>query len=224
MPELLTGLTLDNIPGPHRSQPVYALGEGLKTAQAVFVMIHGRGATAESLLSLSGEIRAPGLAFIAPQASGYTWYPYSFLEPLESNQPHLDSALAAVDSLITQLEDLGKPTQQIFLLGFSQGACLAVEYVRRHPRRYGGLFGLSGGLIGPPGTKFEAAGSLEGTPVFLGCSDQDPHIPAWRVQESGQVFELMQAEVTQRLYPGLGHTVNLDEIKVINTITNQSLA
>lgn len=223
MPERLAELNLENIAGPHRSQPVYMLGEDLGMARGVFLMIHGRGATAGSLLSLSGEIQSPGLSFVAPQAAGHSWYPYSFLEPLERNQPHLDSALAVLDSLVAQLETAVKTTQQIFLLGFSQGACLALEYTRRSPRRYGGVFGLSGGLIGPPGTEFETTGSLAGTPVFLGCSDRDPHIPAWRVKESSQVFENLQAEVTQRLYPGLGHTVNMDEITFINEITRQAL-
>lgn len=156
-------------------------------------MAHGRGATAPSLLSLGAEIPLPELAFVAPQAAGYTWYPYSFLEPLERNQPHLDSALAVLDSLVQQVEKLGKDPRQIFLLGFSQGACLVLEYTRRYPRRYGGVFGLSGGLIGPPGTRFEGDGSLAGTPIFLGCSDHDPHIPASRVRESSQALQAMGA-------------------------------
>lgn len=223
MPDLTAALDLANVPGPHRGQPVFAQGAPLEQARGVFIMAHGRGATAPSLLSLGAEIPLPELAFVAPQAAGYTWYPYSFLEPLERNQPHLDSALAVLDSLVQQVEKLGKDPRQIFLLGFSQGACLVLEYTRRYPRRYGGVFGLSGGLIGPPGTRFEGDGSLAGTPIFLGCSDHDPHIPASRVRESSQALQAMGAQVTEKLYGDLGHAVNADELYHINQITRQAL-
>lgn len=200
------------ITGPHSGQPVLAAGEPLETARAAAVFVHGRGASAASILGLAAEFDAPGVAFLAPQAAGSTWYPNSFLAPLEANQPWLDSALEMVGAVLGRLEAAGFASSRVLLLGFSQGACLALEYAARNARRYGGVVGLSGGLIGPDGTPRDYAGSLDGTPVFLGCSDVDPHIPEARVRHSADVLARLGADVDMRLYPGMGHTVNQDEL------------
>ncbi len=201
-----------------QGQPVLEAGEPLDRARAALVMIHGRGATAESILSLAGELEQPGFAYLAPQAAGNSWYPYSFMSPIANNEPYLSSALAAVGGVLDRLEEAGIPPERIILLGFSQGACLALEFAARHARRYGGVIGLSGGLIGPDGTPRDYPGSLEGTPVFLGCSDVDPHIPKGRVVHSAQVLEELGGDVTARLYPGMGHAVNQDEIDFVRRL------
>jgi predicted esterase len=179
------------------------------------IMMHGRGASAEDILGVAESFRQPGFVYLAPQAAGYTWYPNSFLAPLASNEPWLSSALAVIASLLEQLEGHNIPADRTIILGFSQGACLLLEFVARHARRYGGVAGLSGGLIGPDGTPRDYVGSLEGTPVFLGCSDVDPHIPKARVLESAEVLQHLGGVVTARLYPGMGHTINLDEIRAV---------
>jgi phospholipase/carboxylesterase len=196
----------------HDRQPVLAAGQPLDRAQAALILIHGRGGTAEDILALSDELAHPGFAYLAPQAAGGTWYPYSFMAPLEDNEPYLSSALGTIAALIDDLTRAGCRPEQTMLLGFSQGACLALEFAARQARRYGGLAGLSGGLIGPPGTTWNSTGSLAGTPVFLGCSDRDPHIPRQRVLESADVLRRLGADVTARLYPALGHTINEDEL------------
>jgi len=205
----------DRIKGPHQDQPVLHSGVGLDKAQAAMILIHGRGATAQDILTLTSELEAPDFAFLAPQADGYTWYPYRFLEPVERNEPGISSGLQVIGDLIEQLNDHDIPAEHIFLLGFSQGACLALEYAARHPQRYGGIIGLSGGLIGPQISPEDYSGSLKQTPVFLGCSDVDPHIPRERVEESATIFRKLDGQVTLRLYPGMGHTVNQDEIDII---------
>jgi phospholipase/carboxylesterase len=191
-------------------------GRPLQEAEAAVVMVHGRGATAESILTLAEEVGQPDLAnhlaYIAPQAPGLTWYPYSFLAPFEQNEPHLSSALRTLEEVLAELAAAGIPPERTVLLGFSQGACLSLEFAARHAQPYAGVVALSGGLIGPPGTPREYEGTFNGTPVFLGCSDRDPHVPAERVHESAEVFRRMEARVTERIYPGLGHTVNQDEL------------
>jgi phospholipase/carboxylesterase len=203
---------------PHAGSRPLIAGAPLAEARAAMLMIHGRGANAESILGLAGEFAAPGWAFVAPQASGNTWYPLSFLQPIERNEPFLSSALAAVSRTFEQIVAQGVPAERIVLLGFSQGACLASEWAARNARRLGGVVALSGGLIGPDGTPRDYAGGLEGTPVFLGCSDRDGHIPAARVEESASVFKRLGASVTARLYPNMGHTVNEDEIAWIQEL------
>ena len=203
---------------PHRGQPVLAAGRPLEEAEAAMVMVHGRGAGAEDILSLAGELGRPELVYLAPQAAGYTWYPYSFMAPREQNEPGLSSALEVLGDLVRHLEAHGIPAERTVLLGFSQGACLSLEYAARNARRFGGVVALSGGLIGPPGTPRDYAGSFEGTPVFLGCSDRDPHIPKARVDESAEVFRRMGAEVTERIYPAMGHTVNEDELSFVRDL------
>lgn len=205
----------ETIPAPHRGQAVLRAGAPLEQAKAAVIMVHGRGATAESILSLVEVIDQPGFAYLAPQASDYTWYPHSFLAPIASNEPGITSGLAAMVSLLDYLAANGIAAEQTILLGFSQGACLTLEFAARQARRYGGVAGLSGGLIGPEGTPRHYSGSLAGTPVFLGCSDVDSHIPQTRVKHSAEVLQRLGGQVTMRLYPGMGHQVNQDEIDVI---------
>jgi predicted esterase len=197
---------------------VLAAGRPLGEASAAMILVHGRGGSAEDMLGLGAELRRPELAYLAPQASGHTWYPYSFLAPLEQNEPGLSSGLEVLTDLVAHLEQAGIPAERIVLLGFSQGACLSLEFAARNSRRWGGVVALSGGLIGPPGTPRDYAGSFAGSPVFLGCSDRDPHIPKERVDESAQVFQRMGAAVTERIYPGLGHTVNEDELDFVREL------
>ncbi len=201
--------------GPHQGQPILATGAPLDRARAAMVLIHGRGASAESILTLAGELGHPELAYLAPQAADNTWYPNSFLTPIAGNQPYLTSALATITELLARIAAAGIPPERTLLLGFSQGACLALEFAARNVRRYGGLAGLSGGLIGPDGTPRDYAGSLGGTPVFLGCSDVDFHIPKARVEASADVLRRLGGAVDMRLYPGMGHIVNQDEIDAV---------
>lgn len=202
----------------HERQPLLAAGRPLDRAAAAMVLIHGRGATAQGMLSLAAELDNPDFAYLAPQAAGNTWYPLSFLAPIQRNEPALSSALAAVGQVLDTLSRAGIPPERTLLLGFSQGACLALEFAARNPRHYGGIVALSGGLIGPDGTPRNYDGSLNAVPVFLGCSDVDPHIPKERVIHSGDVFRCLGGEVTVRLYPGLGHTVNDDEIVFVRDL------
>src|SRR3954471_4488364 len=169
---------------PHAGQPVATAGPAPRDADAVLVLLHGRGATAESILSLHTQIALPTVAAIAPQAAGYSWYPHSFLAPIETNQPFLDSALRRIESVVGGLLAQGIGSEKLTILGFSQGACLTSEYIARHPRRYGAVIAFTGGLIRPPGTLRNYTGSLAGTSVFLGTSDPDPHVPFERVQET----------------------------------------
>jgi len=201
--------------GIHQGQSVVAAGRPLAEAKAAMIMIHGRGATAESILTLAAELPHPDMAYLAPQAAGNTWYPYSFLSPIELNEPWLSSALEVISALVATIEEAGIPAGRIIIGGFSQGACLSSEFVARHARRYGGLFAYSGGLIGPDGTPRDYAGSLEETPVFLGCSDVDPHIPLERMQLSTEVLRNLGGRVTERIYRGMGHTINQDEIEAV---------
>jgi len=182
------------------------------------ILVHGRGGSAEDMLGLAAELRRPELAYLAPQAAGHTWYPFSFLAPLEQNEPGLSSGLEVLGDLVAHVKQAGIPAERIVLLGFSQGACLSLEFAARNARRWGGVVALSGGLIGPPGTPRDYAGSFNGTSVFLGCSDRDPHIPKERVDESALVFERMGAAVTERIYPGLGHSVNEDELDFVREL------
>lgn len=209
---------------PHAGAPVLLAGSPLAEARAALIMVHGRGASAEDILDLSNHLAGDGMAFIGPQAAGHTWYPHRFTEPIQRNEPWLSSALALLGHLTGQVEDAGIPSERIGLLGFSQGACLALEFAARNPRRWGGVFGLSGGLIGPPGTIWPDVGSLAGTPMFLGCSDVDAHIPAGRVEESAARLAELGADVTMRLYPGMGHTINRDELDHVQRGVDAMLA
>lgn len=188
------------------------------------VLLHGRGATADGILDLAQALNAPGVAYFAPQASGNTWYPNRFTAPIASNEPGISSAMAMIADLLRAIVESGIPNERIVLLGFSQGGCLALEYAARHARRYGGIVGLSAGLIGPDGTPRDYSGSFDGTPAFLGCSDVDAHIPLARVQESGDVLRRLGADVDVRIYPGMGHTVNADELDAVRGILSNVIA
>jgi predicted esterase len=203
---------------PHRGQPVLHAGVPIADARLVAILLHGRGASAHDILGLSGEFRAQEVAFVAPQASGYTWYPYSFLAPIEHNEPGLSSGLRVISRLLEDLRGQGVPSDRVVLMGFSQGACLALEFAARHARKYAGVAALSGGLIGPPGTPRDYPGGFAGTAVFIGCSDVDAHIPLERVHESTAVFRRMGAAVDERIYAGMGHTVTRDELEAVEAL------
>lgn len=203
---------------PHGYERVVMTGEPLDSAYAAMIMLHGRGATAENIITLAEEFDADGFVFIAPQAAENTWYPYRFLNPIESNEPWITSGLNKISSLMAMVENRNIPSERIYLLGFSQGACLTLEYAARNAKRYGGIFGLSGGLIGPKETPRNYSGLMNSTPVFLGCSDIDPHIPVERVHETADIFNTLDADVTKVIYPGMGHTVNEDELDFINNL------
>ena len=202
---------------PHEGQPVLNAGESLERARAAMILVHGRGASAADIMTIAAEVMFPGVAYLAPQAAGSAWFPYPFTAPLDANEPYLSSALQVLSSLVANVEAT-VPAGRLVLAGFSQGACLALEFAARGARRYGGVVGLSGGLIGPDGTPRDYPGGFERTPVFLGCSDVDPYIRKERVIEAGEVFERMGADVTVRLYPGMAHTVSPDEIEAVRAI------
>lgn len=212
---------------PHANAPLLTAGIPLDDARAALILLHGRGAGAADILALGREIAPDGVALLAPEADGATWYPLSFLAPLEANQPHLDGALAAVDRVVARAEAAGLDRDRIVLGGFSQGACLTLEYLARTGGRWGGVIALSGGLIGtgedeegkPPADKlFDYESDLEGTPVFLGCSDVDPHIPLSRVRRTGLVLGDLGAEVDERIYKSMGHAVNRDELEAARSL------
>ena len=203
---------------PHAGQPVLRAGSPAADARLVAIMIHGRGASAENILQLAREFHAADIAYLAPQASGSTWYPYSFLSPIEQNEPGISSGLRVIERLIDDVTRQGIQPERIVLMGFSQGACLSLEFAARHPRQYAAIAGFSGGVIGPPGTPRDYAGTFDRTPVFLGCSDVDPHIPLERVHETAAVFRRMGASVDERIYPGMGHTVANDELEAVDAL------
>ena len=197
---------------PHQGQPITTAGESLANASAAMILLHGRGGNAADILTLVDHIGMAGFAYLAPQAAQYSWYPQSFLVTLDQNEPHLSSALQIIAELVDRILDAGIPTENIVIGGFSQGACLTSEFAARNPKRYGGLIVLSGGLIGPPNAARTYTGSFSNTPVFLGCSNVDAHIPEERVHETAQIFDSMGARVVKRIYPDMGHTVIGDEI------------
>jgi phospholipase/carboxylesterase len=181
--------------------------------KSVVILLHGRGGSADDILGLREAFAVPGVEYIAPEAAGHSWYPNSFLAPIERNEPWLTKSLVKVSEAVDSALREGIARDKIVLAGFSQGACLASEFVARNAARFGGLIAFTGGLIGPPGTDFRYSGSLEGTPAFLGAGDPDPHVPWQRVEESGRVLSEMGAEVTLRRYPGLPHTISHAEIE-----------
>ena len=213
-------MTTTKTNGPHQGQQLLQQGKPLAEAAAAMILVHGRGATAQSILELASVLPHPEMAYLAPQASGNTWYPQSFLAPMPQNQPGLDSGLQAVADAVAQAEAAGIPPKKIIIGGFSQGACLASEFVARNAQRYGGLLVFSGGLIGPPGTPRDYDGSLDGTPVFIGCSDVDFHIPVERVEETAVTLTNLGASVNKKIYPGMGHTIIQDEIDQAQQIVN----
>jgi len=207
-----------HIDGPHQDQQLVTAGADLDTAQVAMILVHGRGATAQSIIQMGRQVGTDGVAYLAPQAARNTWYPNPFTAPVETNEPGRSSGLQAVADAVAEAEAADIPAEKIVILGFSQGACLASEFVVRNPRRYGGLVALSGGLIGESIDPDDYEGDLEGTPVFFGCSDVDPHIPAERVHVSAEVFENLEGDVEKRLYEGMGHGVNDDEIEYVSAL------
>jgi predicted esterase len=199
------------MPGPHDGKRVLHAGEPLEKARAAMILVHGRGASAADIMTVGQELMHPGFAYLAPEAAGHAWYPNPFTAPFASNEPYLSSALEVLEKL-TETVSAHVPLERLILLGFSQGACLMLEFAARHARRYGGLIAFSGGLIGPDGTPRDYPGSFAGTPAFIGCSDADPHIKKERVVEAGDVLKRMGANATVKLYPNMPHTVNTDEI------------
>jgi len=206
---------------PHQGQRVAHAGAALSESGKAVVMVHGRNAVPENILDLLPRLNRPHLTYVAPAAANRTWYPESFLAEVAKNEPYLSSALNTLDRVVEDLVRQGCPRSSIVVLGFSQGACLASEYLYRHPQKYGGLVAFSGGLIGPPGTTWQSEGRFDRTPVFLGCSDVDAHVPKTRVNESAAVFARMGADVNERIYPGMGHLVSDDEIAQARAILDR---
>lgn len=202
----------------HRGQPIITAGAPLERATIAMVMLHGRGASASDILLLAGEFGETDLTYLAPQAAGSTWYPNRFSAPVATNEPWLSSALGAVADVLSIVATAGIPVERTLLLGFSQGACLALEYAARNPKPYGGVVGLSGALIENGDQRRAYSGELTRTPVFLGCSTTDPHVPRERVEQSAEVFRSLDADVTLRLYPNMDHTVNADEMQFVRNM------
>jgi len=210
---------------PHFGNTIVHAGADLASASAAMILVHGRNGSPEGILSVFTRLERPQIAAIAPAANGGTWYPQNFMAPREQNEPGITSALFVLESLVTDLRERGFPSHKIILAGFSQGGCLSAEFALRHPRTYGGVMALSGGLIGAPGTTWhDVHGSLAGVRVFLGCSDVDPYLPVERVLESEVVFRRMGATVERRLYEGMAHIVNDDEIEVVRGVIDDVLA
>ena len=209
--------------GPHANQPVAASGTPLGESPAAMILVHGRHGSPEGILAVARALERPQFTYLAPAASGNAWYPHSFLADRGANEPGLSSGLSVLRALTDQVLAAGVSRERLILLGFSQGACLAAEFAYRYPSRYGGVVVYSGGLIGPPGSTWQATGTLDHTPVFMGCSDIDAHIPKVRVDESAEVFREMGAEVTKRIYPRMGHLVNDDEIAFTRSLMDTLL-
>jgi phospholipase/carboxylesterase len=197
---------------------IVAAGKKLSEAKKVLVMIHGRGAHAEDILSLSSHLSVKDYALIAPQATNNTWYPYSFMVPPLQNEPWLSSALQLLKEIVTDIVSRGIPSSQVFLLGFSQGACLTLEFVTRNAMKYGGVVAFTGGLIGDKIYPENYKGDFDKTPVFLGTSNPDPHVPVERVYATSNILKKMNAKVTEKVYENMGHTINMDEIETVNNL------
>jgi predicted esterase len=207
---------------PHAGQRILRAGIDPASARLAVILVHGRGDSPDGVLALADELRLTDVAYLAPAAAGGTWYPYSFLAPIDTNEPGISSGLRVLGRAIDMLGQEGLPPERVALLGFSQGACLSLEFAARHARRYAAIIGLSGGVIGPPGTPRAYTGAFDGTPVFLGCSDIDAHIPLERVHESAGIFRRLGASVDERIYPGMGHVVNADERQAVAALLKGS--
>jgi predicted esterase len=216
-------LKLNNTIPPHGGERILYAGETPEKAASAMIMIHGRGATAESMLSLADALSVDNMCYIVPQASGFAWYPHRFIERRELNEPGASSAIRLIGSIVEALSEQHVAKEHIYLLGFSQGACLVADYAARYPERYGGIFILSGGLIGEHINGADYAGNLDQTPVFLGCSDSDFHIPEERVHKSAEIFTGLNARVTKRIYPAMEHTVNEDEIWFVRDVLSRNV-
>jgi phospholipase/carboxylesterase/glyoxalase family protein len=216
-------MTIDSHQGLHQGQPILMAGQPLDRAAAVMILVHGRGASAKDILTLVPDLEQPDFAYLAPQAADNAWYPNRFLAPIDSNEPWLSSALTVLTNVLDRVTEVRIPIERTLLLGFSQGACLTLEFVARQARRYGGVIGLSGGLIGPEDTPRNYAGSLDGTPIFLGCSDVDPYIPRERVQHTAEVLTELGGDVTVQLYPNMAHTISQAEIDFTRNLMSDVL-
>jgi phospholipase/carboxylesterase len=201
----------------HQKEIVTA-GKKLTETKKALILVHGRGATAEDILGLGGELNVSDFALIAPQATNHTWYPYSFLAPVKQNEPWLSSAIQVLSDVVADIKKAGIEDQNIFFAGFSQGACLTLEFVTRNARRWGGVAAFTGGLIGDKIYNENYGGDFAGTPVFIGTSDPDPHVPVERVYASANILKSMNASVTEKIYPDMGHTISMDEIAIVNKI------
>ena len=201
----------------HLKEIIWA-GKAITEAQKVLILLHGRGASAEDILTLTPHLQVEDFALLAPQATNATWYPYSFLAPPSQNQPWLSSALTLIENIVSEINMHGIPSGNIYLLGFSQGACLTLEFVARHAKQYGGIVAFTGGLIGDRVYEQNYAGDFQGTPIFIGTSDPDPHVHVSRVQESASLLKKMNADVTVKIYNNMGHTINEDELKLANQL------
>ena len=188
-------------------------GARLGASALVAILVHGRNAGPENILDLAARLERPHVTYLAPAAANRTWYPFSFMANVASNEPYLSSALSVLRGLVAEVEGAGVPRDRIVLMGFSQGACLATEFAIRHASRFAGVVAFSGGAIGEPGTMWDESARFDGTPIFFGCSDVDAHVPEVRVRESAEVCARMGAQVTTRIYPRMGHVINDDEIE-----------
>jgi phospholipase/carboxylesterase len=200
------------------TKQVLSAGPALEKARKVLIMLHGRGASAQDILSLSEHLQVKDFALLAPQATNNTWYPFSFLSPVEQNEPWLSSALSVLNDLVNDVVENGIDRSNIYFLGFSQGACLMLEFVGRNATRYGGVAAFTGGVIGDRIQTSNYHGDFANTPVFLGTSDPDPHVPVERVYATCNIFKNMNAAVTEKVYSNMGHTINQDEIDHVNKI------
>jgi len=205
----------------HLQELVVTRGESVADCSAVVMMVHGRNQTTDDILELVDRINLPGVHYLAPQAAGKSWYPSGFMAALEDNEPYLTYALECYHTRISELLAQGIPRTKLVLLGFSQGACLTAEYAVRNPGRYGGIVLYTGGVIGPEGTQWNQAGSFQGTPVFLGSSDTDSWVPESRVHETAHIFKQMGAETTTRIYKGMEHIINDDEVEFARRLIQQ---
>ena len=210
--------------GPHAAQTPLIAGVPGDEATGALILVHGRGGSAEDIVGLADALGRNDLAVVAPRAAGHTWYPQSFLAPVSANEPGRSSGLSVLESIVQRLAASGVPSEKVILAGFSQGACLALEFAARHPRRYGAVAALTGGLIGPPGSLGGYEGSLAGTPVFLGSGDPDPHVPWARVEETAAILGELGAQVELERYPGRPHTISRDELLRFESLVEEALA
>jgi phospholipase/carboxylesterase len=197
---------------------ILTAGKELTKGSKVLIMLHGRGGNAENILSLASHLDVNDFTLLAPQATNNTWYPYSFLAPPVQNEPWLSSALTLLKEIVNDLYNQGIPSENIYFLGFSQGACLTLEFVTRHASKYGGVVAFTGGLIGDKIYNENYKGDFQNTPIFIGTSDPDPHVPVERVYATSNILKDMNASVTEKVYNNMGHTINQDEMETANNL------